>query len=151
MQSKGPTPSRAKRVTFDVRARSFCVHIITRWWRFAWLYEYVCLLKTCRTFFSEKRSLTFFVCAVVSHCARCDVSVWHNLRRPKSLPFTPLDGVLAWLSASRKEGWKEYRFAYFLFVVNIDRVFECVFWCGYGFFVESFSNCLSLFRFLTSS
>lgn len=29
MQSKGPTPSRAKRVTFDVWARSVCVHIIT--------------------------------------------------------------------------------------------------------------------------
>lgn len=88
-------PSRAKRVTFDVWARSFCVHIITRWWRFAWFCEWVCLLKTCRTFifFLRNARWRFFPCAAVSRCARCDVSVWHYLRRPKSLPFAPPDGV----------------------------------------------------------
>lgn len=154
MQSKGPTPSRAKRVTFDVWARSVCVHIITLM-TFRLIVPSSCvfvkyLQDFCLFFLRNARVVDVFLCAAVSRCARCDVSVWHTLGRPKSLPFTPPDGVLARLSASRKERWKEYRFAFFCSLSALTGFLNVCFDVG-TVFVESFSNCLSLFRFLTSS
>lgn len=130
MQSKGPTPSRAKRVTFDVWARSVCVHIITLM-TFRLIVPSSCvfvkyLQDFCLFFLWNARVVDVFLCAAVSRCARCDVSVWHTLGRPKSLPFTPPDGVLARLSASRKERWKEYRFAFFCSLSALTGSWMCV-------------------------
>lgn len=150
VQSKGSTPSRAKRVTFDVWARSFCVHIITRWWRFAWLCEYVCVLNTCRTFiifFWETLVDVFRVRRCQSLCPMWRLRLTQSEKAKKFALYAARWSAGATFSFS-EGGVKRVSFwFFFLFVVNIDRVIECVFWCGYGFLLNRFLTVWVCFDF----
>lgn len=154
MQSKGPTPSRAKRVTFDVWARSVCVHIITLM-TFRLIVPSSCvfvkyLQDFCLFFLWNARVVdVFFVCHCQSLCPMWRLRLTHSGKAKKFALYAARWSAGATFGFSEGEV-KRVSFCFFLFVVSIDRVLNVCFDVG-TVFVESFSNCLSLFRFLTSS